>query len=75
MFRLYLESSSIHGLRYLSESKGKLPKMLWLVFIAASFMAAFYIIYNNVKQWENSPSVITTVKPIEIEVNAVSFLQ
>ena len=65
----YLEASSLHGLKYLSESKSLLFKLVWFVSISTSFSAAVYIIYSNIVQWENNPSVITKVMPILVEVH------
>ena len=64
----YLHASSIHGLRYLAESKNHLFRLVWFICIAGSFTTAVYIIYLNVRNWENSPAVITKAQPVLVKV-------
>lgn len=70
MIRTYLNDTSIHGLRYLKRAKS-VPcvfRLIWLVCIVGSFIAATIIIVLNVKNWENSPVVVTSVDNFDIEV-------
>lgn len=67
MLSPFLQATSIHGLRYLSESKSILARFLWLVCIVGCFFSALVIIYLNVVHWENSPAVITRVQPVLVE--------
>ena len=67
----FLDRTSIHGLRYLSnaETRGNpVVAAVWLVCIAGSFTAAAVVIYYNVHNWENSPSIISKAQPVLIEV-------
>ena len=68
MFKTFLEETSIHGLKYLALGKNAILKTLWFLCIVASFSTAIGIIYLNVLNWENSPSVVTTVEPVLLQV-------
>ncbi len=57
----FLNSSSIHGLRYVVFSRGPLIKLLWLASIGTCVAAASAIIYLNVVNWSNTPAVVTNV--------------
>ncbi len=59
----FLNSSSIHGLRYIVASRSPLFKLLWLASIIACMTAASVIIYFNVANWSNTPAVVTKVNP------------
>ena len=63
----YLRQSSVHGLRYLSESKGTAFRLVWFACIAASFSLATYTIYHNILNWEDSPAIITKAQPVLIK--------
>ena len=65
----FLEATSIHGLRYLSESKSILIKSVWFIVILTSFSAAAFICYNNVVQWQNSPILISQARPAHVKVS------
>ena len=62
MVSTFLEESSIHGLRYLVETRHPAARLAWLVAICACVGAASVIVYLNVASWEDSPVVVTTVK-------------
>ncbi len=68
LLKTFLRHSSIHGLRYLTEAKGWVPKLLWMLCIMASCSVAVVMIYCNVSDWENSPTVVSSVKLVELEV-------
>ena len=58
----FLQSSTIHGLIYISTSRSKLVKLSWFLFVLVCFGLAGYLIGQAYVDWENSPasSVITT---------------
>lgn len=68
MLNRYLEESSVHGLRYLSEGKSRLLKLLWLICILASFFVAGFNIYQSLVQWNETPTMLSSVKSVVIEV-------
>ena len=68
MLREYLQATTVHGLRYLSEGTNWLVKLAWLICIVTSSSIAGYIIYHNVAQWEGSPTMLTKSMPAPIEV-------
>lgn len=74
LFSDFLGATSIHGLRYLAEAKNIVIRALWFLCISASFSAAVIIIYGNVVQWQNSPSVISQAKPILVQVDTITTL-
>ena len=61
----FLESSTIHGLVYISTSKSKLVKLLWIIIVSMGFFSAGYIIYDSFYDWAESPFV-TSVETIPI---------
>ncbi len=69
MLRQFLQESSIPGLRYLSEARGLFPRILWVTCILSSACAASVVIYYNVAGWEDSPTVVASVRPTLLEVN------
>ena len=68
MLREFLLETSIHGLRYLAVSTNTLVRLTWAACVATSAAAAAVVIYYNVANWENSPTVVTSVKPALVEV-------
>ena len=66
-FSRFLEASSMHGLRYLSTSRNPWARLLWLAAIGSCVASAAAIIYLNVANWNNSPAVVTTVRPAPVE--------
>ena len=56
----FLESSTIHGLVYISTSKGKFLKTLWLVIVVIAFATALNLVHNSYADWDKDP-VSTTV--------------
>ena len=63
-FKLFLESSSIHGLAYISVTE-RLVKVFWILTIFTGFCGAILLISQSFEAWENNP-VTTTIdtKPI-----------
>ena len=52
--RAYLESSTIHGLSYISTTR-KCSRIFWLVIVIAGFSGAGVLIYNAFQSWALSP--------------------
>ena len=51
----FLESSTIHGLVYISTSKAVLVKLFWFFIVLAGFFYSVYLIQNSFLDWEESP--------------------
>ena len=51
----FLESSTIHGLVYISTSKTTLVKALWTVIVISGFLAASKLIYDSFLDWAEAP--------------------
>ena len=62
----FLESSTIHGLVYISTSKRKLFKIFWVSVVISSFLLASYLISNSFDDWKRNP-VITTIQTFPIK--------
>ena len=64
-FREFLESSSIHGLIYISTAKSFSSKFFWIMIVALSFVTSTILIESLFRSWSVNP-VSTTVetKPI-----------
>ena len=52
--RTYLESSTIHGLSYISTTR-KCSRIFWLVIVIAGFSGAGVLIYDAFQSWALSP--------------------
>ncbi|TRY80058.1 hypothetical protein TCAL_06773, partial [Tigriopus californicus] len=63
----FLEETSIHGCKYLVHGRTILMKMIWLVSIVGCVTSSIYIIYLNIKNWQSSPAVVTSVEPILVK--------
>ena len=59
-FREFLESSTIHGLVYISTAKG-LAKLFWIWVVILGFSVAGILIYQAVDNWRHSP-IKTTIE-------------
>ena len=62
----YLEQSSIHGLRYLSEGRNFLEKFIWFTLIVVSLCFAGHLIKTTIEENEAEP-VLTTIETATIE--------
>ena len=63
--REFLESSTIHGLSYISTAPTKASKALWLAIVVTGFCTAGYLINSSYKEWQASPvSTSITTHPI-----------
>ena len=60
----FLESSTIHGLVYISTTR-RLARLLWLCVVISGFTGAGVIIYQSFSSWAVSP-VSTTIETLPI---------
>ena len=63
-FKNYLESSTVHGLVYISRTK-KLIRLFWIAVIIFGFTAAILLILESFQSWAESP-VSTTIETMPI---------
>ena len=63
--RTFLESSTIHGLVYISTSKKRLIRIFWILTVIGGFTGAGVMIYNSFQSWTESP-VKTTIETLPI---------
>ena len=68
--REFLESSTIHGLSYISTTRTRLSKLLWIAVVVAGFTTAVILIDNNISAWAKSP-IATSIETFPI--SKVSF--
>jgi len=61
----YLQTSSIHGLRYLTTQNGLIVRLVWLVTIAVFFFCTALMIRQNVQESLEDP-IATTTKIVPI---------
>ena len=61
----FLESSTIHGLVYISTTSKSFAKLFWILVVIAGFTGAGIIIYLSFQDWANNP-VTTTIKTMPI---------
>ena len=62
--RNFLESSTIHGLTYISSGR-KYVRLFWMVVVLAGFTGAAVLIYESFQSWADSP-VKTTIETLPI---------
>ena len=55
ILRDFLETSTIHGLAYISNVPSKTGKALWLTIVIAGFCTAGYLINSSYEEWESTP--------------------
>ena len=63
-FRSFLESSTIHGLTYISSTR-KYVRLFWIFVVITGFSAASFMIYESFQAWEESP-VSTNIETLPI---------
>ena len=61
----FLESSTIHGLSYISSSKNMLVKCFWLAVVITGFVVAAHFIHDSFNDWGES-TVGTTEETLSI---------
>ena len=62
--RTFLESSTIHGLTYISTTR-KYARLFWTLVVITGFLVAGYLIHESFDSWSESP-VKTTVETLPI---------
>ena len=60
----FLESSTIHGLNYISTTR-KYARLFWMLVVLAGFIGAGYMIQTSFQSWAESP-IKTTVETLPI---------
>ena len=63
-FNTFLNSSTIHGLHFISKTK-KFGKLFWITVVISGFTAASVLIYESFHNWDLSP-VSTTLETVPI---------
>ncbi len=62
--RAFLESSTIHGLTYISTTK-KCARLFWILVVLGGFSTALYLIHTSFQNWKESP-VTTSMETLSI---------
>ena len=57
--RAFLESSTIHGLTYLSTTR-RFVRLFWIITVIGGFTAAGVLIYQSFENWTENPVTTTT---------------
>ena len=75
-FKDFLESTTIHGLIYISTSRSTLGKLAWSSFVLARFSLAAYLISSSYMEMQESPistsiSTHSTSSPVRVAKNLV----
>ena len=61
----FLESSTIHGLGYISTSTSKVVKVFWFLIVLSGFITAGFLIHQSFSDWEANPvSTTISIHPI-----------
>ena len=63
--RSFLESSTIHGLGYISTTRS-FARAFWVFVVISGFTGAGVLIYQSFKSWADSP-IVTTIENLPIE--------
>ena len=63
--RSFLESSTIHGLSYISTSRG-LAKFFWTFVVFSGFTLAATLIYESFQDWNDNP-ITTTIETLSLK--------
>ena len=64
IFNEFLQTSSIHGLSYISNTK-RLTRLVWSFIVISGFTVASFLIYQAFRGWEESP-ISTTIETLPI---------
>ncbi len=62
--RVFLESSTIHGLTYISTTR-KYARLFWFLIVVTGFVGAGYLIRESIASWSESP-IKTTIETLPI---------
>ena len=60
----FLDTSTIHGLSWISGSKG-FNRLIWIIIVIGGFSGAAYLIYESFHNWAASP-ISTTIETLPI---------
>ena len=63
--RDFLESSTIHGLTYISTTKSTLVRLIWIAIVIAGFSVAGMFIHSSFSSWAESP-ILTSIETFPI---------
>ena len=63
-FQSFLETSTIHGLSWISSTR-RFSRFLWVVIVISGFSTAGYLIYSSFNNWNESP-ISTTIETLPI---------
>ena len=63
-FKLFLESSTIHGLTYVSTTR-RLARIFWVMVVLGGFSCALYLIHESFQSWTESP-ISTNIETLPI---------
>ena len=63
--RIFLESSTIHGLTYISTTR-KYVKLFWILVVIGGFTGAGMLICASFEAWNESP-IKTTIETVSIK--------
>ena len=66
MINEYLGMTSIHGLRYLMDSRSIVEKLSWLIIICMSFGFCVHIIQSHFSDIDKKP-ILTTVEMVSVQ--------
>ena len=64
--KTFLESSTIHGLNYISTTR-KFSRILWVIIVISGFIGAGVLIYESFDDWSENP-VDTTIETYPIHM-------
>ena len=62
--RIFLESSTIHGLSHVSVTR-KYARLFWIIIVLCGFLGAGYLIHEQFKSWGQHP-IKTTIETLPI---------
>ena len=62
----FLESSTIHGLTYISTTKNLLVKLFWVCVVTGDFITDGILINSTVDSWKSHP-IATTIETFPID--------
>ena len=62
--KTFLDTSTIHGLSYISSSR-KWSRLFWILVVIGGFSGAGYLIYESFDNWHQSP-ISTTIETLPI---------
>ena len=61
----FLETSTIHGLSYISTTR-RLIRLIWILIVIGGFSGACFLIFLSFKDWDENP-ISTTIETLPIE--------